>query len=139
MQNSGLRIETLLEECIKRDASDLHIQVGLPPILRLDGKLMAISGMPILNPKMVESLVFSTLDEAQQRTLIKDKEFDYSFAFGELGRFRANAFHERGNLAAAFRLIPTKIQSVAELGLPSVVEYFADYPRGLVLVTGTTG
>ena len=55
MQNSGLRIETLLEECIKRDASDLHIQVGLPPILRLDGKLMAISGMPILNPKMVES------------------------------------------------------------------------------------
>ena len=139
MQNSGLRIETLLEECIKRDASDLHIQVGLPPILRLDGKLMAISGMPILNPKMVESLVFSTLDEAQQRTLIKDKEFDYSFAFGELGRFRANAFHERGNLAAAFRLIPTKIQSVAELGLPSVVESFADYPRGLVLVTGPTG
>ena len=139
MQGSGLRIESLLEECIRRDASDLHIQVGLPPILRLDGKLMAIAGAPILNPKMVESLVFSTLDEAQQRTLIKDKEFDYSFAFGELGRFRANAFHERGNLAAAFRLIPTKIQSVAELGLPSVVESFADYPRGLVLVTGPTG
>ncbi|MBR3549826.1 MAG: Flp pilus assembly complex ATPase component TadA, partial [Treponema sp.] len=84
-------------------------------------------------------LIFSTLDEAQRKILIRDKEFDYSFTFGELGRFRANAFHERGNLACAFRLIPTKILSVAELGLPAVVESFADYPRGLVLVTGPTG
>ena len=139
MENSGLRIETLLEECIKRNASDIHIQVGLPPILRVDGELIAISGLPVLTPPMVESLIFSTLDEAQQKMLLKDKEFDYSFAFGELGRFRANAFHERGNLACAFRLIPNKILSVAELGLPGVVENFADYPRGLVLVTGPTG
>ena len=70
---------------------------------------------------------------------MRDKEFDYSFAFGELGRFRANAFHEKGNLACAFRLIPNKMPSIADLGLPAVVEQFADYPRGLVLVTGPTG
>ena len=139
MERSGIRIESLLEECIKRDASDLHIQVGLPPVLRIDGELVKISSVPVLRPEDVEMLIFSTLDEAQRKILIRDKEFDYSFAFGELGRFRANAFHERGNLACAFRLIPTKILSVAELGLPAVVESFADYPRGLVLVTGPTG
>ncbi|MBQ8996839.1 type IV pilus twitching motility protein PilT [Candidatus Saccharibacteria bacterium] len=139
MENSGPRIETLLEECIKRNASDLHIQVGLPPILRQDGALVAIAGMPALTPQMVEQMIFSTLDEMQQKILVRDKEFDYSFAFGELGRFRANAFHEKGNLACAFRLIPNKMPSIADLGLPPVVEGFADYPRGLVLVTGPTG
>ena len=139
MQNSGLRIETLLEECIRRNASDIHLQVGLPPILRIDGELVGITGMPILTPAMVEQLVFSTLDETQQKILMRDKEYDYSFAFGDLGRFRANAFHERGNLACALRLIPNLIKNVADLGLPSVVESFADYPRGLVLVTGPTG
>ena len=139
MENSGPRIETLLEECIKRNASDLHLQVGLPPVLRVDGKLVAVVNQPTLTPPMVEKLIFATLDESQQKILLKDKEFDYSFAFGELGRFRANAFHERGNLAAAFRLIPNKIKTIAELGLPGVVENFAEYPRGLVLVTGPTG
>ena len=139
MENSGPRIETLLEECIRKNASDLHVQVGLQPILRIDGKLTAVPNTPVLTPPMIEQLIFATLDEAQQKILLKDKEFDYSFAFGELGRFRANAFHERGNLACAFRLIPNKILSVAELGLPGVVENFADYPRGLVLVTGPTG
>ena len=139
MENSGIRIETLLEECIRKNASDLHIQVGLQPILRIDGQLVAMANMPVLTPSMIEQLIFATLDEAQQKILLKDKEFDYSFAFGELGRFRANAFHERGNLACAFRLIPNKIMSVADLGLPGVVENFADYPRGLVLVTGPTG
>lgn len=66
MQNSGPRIETLLEECIKRNASDLHIQVGLPPILRQDGALVAITGQPALTPQMVEQMIFSTLDEMQQ-------------------------------------------------------------------------
>ena len=69
----------------------------------------------------------------------KDKEFDFSFSFGDLGRFRVNAFHERGNLAAALRLIPNEMKTVHELGMPSVVNSFADFPRGLVLVTGPTG
>ena len=141
MENSGpkVKIETLLEECIKRNASDLHIQYGLPPILRVDGALFPINDMPPLNEDMIKDLVFTTLDEDQQKIFLKDKEFDYSFAFGDIARFRVNAFHERGKMAAAFRLIPNHIVSISELGLPGVIETFADFPRGLVLVTGPTG
>lgn len=133
------KIEILLEEVVKRKASDLHLEVGLPPILRIDGALTPIpSGTP-LDEKMVEDLVFSLLDDDQKQILLRDKEFDFSFAFGDLGRFRVNAFHERSNLAAAMRLIPNEIKSIQELGLPPVISSFADYPRGLVLVTGPTG
>jgi twitching motility protein PilT len=135
----NVRIEVLLQEVINQRASDLHLQVGLPPMLRVDGSLGPIANTSVLNSEMVEKLVFSILDQDQQQILIKDKEFDFSFAFGDLGRFRVNAFHERGNLAAALRLIPNEMPSIAELGLPNIVEKFADYPRGLVLVTGPTG
>lgn len=133
------RIEVLLEEVIKKKASDLHIQVGLPPILRIDGSLTPVTGADILSEEAVEALVFSVLDDDQKQILLKDKEFDFSFAFGDLGRFRVNAFHERGNLAAALRLIPNEMLTTEQLGLPPVVNKFADYPRGLVLVTGPTG
>jgi twitching motility protein PilT len=133
------RIEILLEEVIKKKASDLHLQVGLPPMLRIDGALIAVNGAEALNEESVEALIFAILDEDQKQILLKDKEFDFSFAFGDLGRFRVNAFHERGNLAAALRLIPTEIRSVEQLGLPPIVNKFADFPRGLVLVTGPTG
>jgi twitching motility protein PilT len=134
-----VRIEVLLEEVIKQKASDLHLQVGLPPMLRVDGALKPVSGTEVLNEEAVESLIFSILDEDQKAILLKDKEFDFSFAFGDLGRFRVNAFHERGNLAAALRLIPNEVLTIEQLGLPPVVSKFADYPRGLVLVTGPTG
>lgn len=133
------RIEVLLEEVIKKKASDLHIQVGLPPVLRIDGALAPISGAESLTEEAVEALIFSILDDDQKQILLKDKEFDFSFAFGDLGRFRVNAFHERGNLAAALRLIPNEMLTTEQLGLPPVVNKFADYPRGLVLVTGPTG
>lgn len=139
MNSKELRIEILLEEVVRRKASDLHLQVGLPPILRIDGAMNPIAGFGPLDEQMVETLIFAILDQDQRQILLKDKEFDFSFAFGTLGRFRVNAFHERGNLAAALRLIPNEIKTVTELGLPSVVMGFADYPRGLVLVTGPTG
>lgn len=135
----NLRIEILLEEVIKKHASDLHLQVAMPPMLRIDGHLMSIPGYDPLNEEQLEGLVFAILDDEQKQILLKDKEFDFSFAFGDLGRFRVNAFHERGNLAAALRLIPNEIKSIVELGLPSVVNGFANYPRGLVLITGPTG
>ncbi len=139
MGTQTLRIELLLEEVIKKKASDLHLQVGLSPILRVDGALAPIAGTPVLTEEMVESLVFAILDDEQKQILLKDKEFDFSFAFGDLGRFRVNAFHERGNLAAALRLIPNEILTIDQLGLPKIMEKFANYPRGLVLVTGPTG
>ena len=136
MENGGqqiqIRIESLLEECIRRKASDIHIQYGLPPILRVDGVLTPIAGTPAMNEEMIKDVIFATLDEEQQKIYLKDKEFDYSFAFGDIARFRVNAFHERGKMAAAFRLIPNQI-------MPSIVETFANYPRGLVLITGPTG
>jgi twitching motility protein PilT len=139
MATENIKIELLLEEVIKRKASDLHLQVGLPPMLRVDGALVAVAGASTLSEETVENLIFAILDDEQKQILLKDKEFDFSFAFGDLGRFRVNAFHERGNLAAALRLIPNEILSIDQLGLPKVVEKFAEYPRGLVLVTGPTG
>jgi twitching motility protein PilT len=133
------RIEVLLEEVVKRKASDLHLQVGLPPMIRTDGALIPVAGADVLSDEAVETLIFAILDEDQKQILLKDKEFDFSFAFGELGRFRVNAFHERGNLAAALRLIPNEILTIEQLGLPPIVNKFADYPRGLILVTGPTG
>src|SRR6201996_2491230 len=133
------RIEVLLDEVIKKKASDLHIQVGLPPMLRVDGSLTPVTGADILDEEAVEALIFAILDEDQKQILLKDKEFDFSFAYGDLGRFRVNAFHERGNMAAALRLIPNEILSIEQLGLPPIANKFANYPRGLVLVTGPTG
>ncbi len=133
------KIELLLEEVVKRKASDLHLQVSLPPMLRIDGSLTPIHGAPKLDERAVEDLVFALLEEDQKQILLRDKEFDFSFAFGDLGRFRVNAFHERGNLAAAMRLITNEIRSIEDLGMPSVLNNFTSYPRGLVLVTGPTG
>jgi twitching motility protein PilT len=139
MATAQPRIEVLLDQVIKKKASDLHLQVGLPPMLRIDGALVAVNGADIMDEEAVEALIFSILDEDQKQILLKDKEFDFSFAYGDLGRFRVNAFHERGNMAAALRLIPNEILTIEQLGLPSIVNKFADYPRGLVLVTGPTG
>lgn len=139
MPNQELRIEILLEEVVRRHASDLHLQVGLPPMLRVDGALIPVAGYNLLDEAGIDTLLFSILDEAQRQILDKDREFDFSFAFGTLGRFRVNAYHERGNLAAALRLIPNEIKTITELGVPPVVMNFANYPRGLVLVTGPTG
>jgi twitching motility protein PilT len=139
MAKQDLRIEILLEEVIRKRASDLHLQVSLPPMLRIDGSLVPIPGYDNLTEEHVEQLVFAILDDDQKQILLKDKEFDFSFAFGDLGRFRVNAFHERGNLASALRLIPNEIKTISELGMPPVINGFANYPRGLVLVTGPTG
>lgn len=134
-----LKIEPYLEEVIRSNASDLHLQMGLAPILRIDGRLKPINEVGKLNNADLENLIFSLLEDQQKEIFIKDKEIDFSFSFGDLGRFRVNAFHEKGNIAAALRLIPTKIRTLEELGMPKIVAAMTDYPRGLVLVTGPTG
>lgn len=135
----SLKIEKLLEYVVKQDASDLHLTVGVPPMVRVDGKLTPIPNIPVLTETEVEHLIFSVVDDIQKDILSKDMEVDFSFAFGDVARFRANAYHQKGNLGIALRLIPTKIRTLEELGMPKVVSNFADYPRGLVLVTGPTG
>ncbi|MEI6169848.1 MAG: type IV pilus twitching motility protein PilT [Candidatus Saccharibacteria bacterium] len=136
---STIRIEPLLDEVLKRDASDLHLQVGLPPMLRIDGSLTPVENPVALTIDQVKSLAYSVLDEKQRKMLESDLELDFSFAYGNLARFRVNAFHEKGNLAVALRLIPTVIRTIEDLGLPQIVNSFVEYPRGLVLITGPTG
>lgn len=134
-----IRIEPLLDQVLKRDASDLHLQVGLPPMLRVDGSLHKVENPVDLKQADVKSLLYTILDEQQRQILEKELELDFSFAYGDIARFRVNAFHEKGNLAVALRLIPTKIRTIQELGLPKVIDDFTKYPRGLVLITGPTG
>lgn len=139
MENTIPKIEKYLEEVIRRDSSDLHLQVGLPAMLRIDGKLTPVEDKQSLSEKDIEALMATLLDDSQKTKLQKNRELDFSFAFGDLARFRVNAFHEKGNIAAALRLIPTKIRTVDDLGLPPVISQFTQLPRGLVLITGPTG
>lgn len=134
-----LKIEKLLEHVVKQDSSDLHLTVGVPPMIRIDGKLTPIPNISALTAPEVEKLIFSIVDDIQKDILLKDMEVDFSFAFGDVARFRANAYHQKGNLGLALRLIPTKIRSLTDLGMPKVTEKFTELPRGLVLVTGPTG
>lgn len=139
MADTGLKIEKLLEDVVKQDASDLHLTVGVPPMIRVDGSLKPIPNLPPLTATEVEKLIFSVVDDVQKDILLKDMEVDFSFAFGDVARFRANAYHQKGNLALALRLIPTQIRSTEELGMPKSIDAFTEFPRGLVLVTGPTG
>lgn len=139
MAEQLLKIEKLLEIVVKENSSDLHLTVGVPPMLRVDGALKPINNTQPLTAKEVEDLIFSIVDDIQKDILLKDMEVDFSFAFGDVARFRANAYHQKGNLALALRLIPTEIRSLEELGLPKITNNFAEFPRGLVLVTGPTG
>lgn len=135
----NLKIEKMLEYVVKHDASDLHLTVGVPPMVRIDGKLAPYPDTQALTATEVEHLIFSVVDDIQKDILKKDMEVDFSFAFGDVARFRANAYHQKGNLGLALRLIPTKIRTLEDLGMPKVAGNFTEFPRGLVLVTGPTG
>lgn len=134
-----MEIQKLLETVIKREASDLHIVVGAMPSLRIDGRLKPIEGTEVLNPKKVEDLVFALTTDEQKEILLNNKEIDFSFALGEVARFRVNAYYQKGYLAAALRYIPAQIRTMEELGLPKICQNFVHLPQGLILVVGPTG
>ncbi len=128
-----------LEQGVSTNASDLHISCNALPTLRIDGKLLPIEGTKTLSPQDTESLIGSMLSEEKKKKLIDRKELDFSLTFGEKVRLRINVYYEKGNLAAAFRLIPYKIKTIEELGLPPILERFSSQSQGLVVVTGPTG
>src|SRR6266704_1166483 len=129
----------LLTIMIERGASDLHITTGTAPQIRLHGKLTPLTQFERLTPQDTQRLAYSVLNEGQKQKFEEDNELDLSFGIQGLARFRCNVYRQRGAVAAAIRVIPIKIRSFDELGLPPVVEQLADRPKGLILVTGPTG
>jgi twitching motility protein PilT len=131
-------LQQLLKAMVDKGASDLHITTGSPPLLRIDGSMVALK-LPPLAATDTKELCYSALSEEQRITFEKKSEIDLSFSVRGLSRFRANVFTQRGAVAGAFRTIPFRILSFEELGLPPAVATLANRPRGLVLVTGPTG
>ncbi len=131
-------LHQLLKAMVEKGASDLHITTGSPPQLRIDGRLVPLKTAP-LTPVDTKQLCYSILTDAQKHKFEEESELDLSFGVKGLSRFRANVFMQRGAVAGAFRTIPFKILTFAELGLPPIVAELAKKPRGLVLVTGPTG
>ena len=133
-----VHIDELLEIVVENNSSDLHIATGLPPIMRVDGELKAMRYTP-MTPEVTQRLMYDILTDDQIQRFETDMELDCSYQLRKVARFRVNVFKDRGTHAAALRLIPTKIPTVQQLGLPPVVEKLARKPRGLLLVTGPTG
>ena len=133
-----MSIQEYLEIVVKKEASDLHLVVGSPVMIRVDGQLLPVSSAP-LSPDDAESLVFELLSPEQKEMLLVNKELDFSFALGEVARFRVNSYFQKGYLSAALRLIPSYIKTIEELNLPKICHSFAKMRQGFILVTGPTG
>jgi twitching motility protein PilT len=133
-----MHIDDLLRMLVAREASDLHIRAGEPPIMRIHGELTR-TDLPVLTPADTESLLFAILNEERRQRFLEFKELDLSHAIPGLARFRVNIFRQRGHVGAVLRVIPIRIKTIDELFLPPVTKELALRPRGLLLVTGPTG
>jgi len=133
-----LMIEDLMEEVIERGGSDLHLSAGLPPYIRISGKLTPTEHEP-MTPESCQRLIFSMLNNTQRKTLEQTWELDCSYGVKGLARFRVNVYKDRGTYAACLRALSSKIPSMDVLGLPPIVHELSEKPRGLILVTGPTG
>ena len=134
----AIHIDRLLETCVKRNASDLHLHVGRPPTLRIHGRLRALKTQ-VLEPADTVALMKSVAPERCQQELQEGGGSDFGFAFGDKGRFRVSIYRQRGNISLSLRLIPSRLMSFEEIGLPAIVKDLLRRPRGLFLVTGPTG
>ena len=133
-----MNLPDLLKATLELGGSDLHLSIGSPPQVRVDGHLRRLE-LPVLTPDVVKSLCYSVLTDAQKKKFEETWELDLAFWLRGVGRFRCNVFNQKGAVGAVYRLIPEKIRPLEELGLPPVLSELADRPRGLVLVTGPTG
>lgn len=133
-----MSIQDFLEIVVKKEASDLHLVVGSPAVVRVDGQLLPVSS-GLLSPEDTETLVFELLSTEQKEMFVVNKELDFSFALGDVARFRVNAYFQKGYISAALRLIPSYIKTIEELNLPRICHNFAKLRQGFILVTGPTG
>lgn len=134
-----MEIKQLLQHTIDSKASDLHLIAGIPPAIRVDGVLSPVPGQSILSPDALNTLLKEFMMAEQLKVLTDSKEVDFSLSFSDKGRFRVNAYTQKGSWAAAFRLIPLEIPTIEGLGLPKILHSFTPLKQGLVLVTGPTG
>ncbi|MGD1048973.1 MAG: PilT/PilU family type 4a pilus ATPase [Candidatus Krumholzibacteriaceae bacterium] len=133
-----MHIKKILEEMINQGGSDLHMKAGLPPVVRVDGKLQHLS-LERPSPKDLEEIASQILTPSQKDRFTKTREVDFAFGVSGLARFRANFYVQRGSIAMVFRHVPVNIKSIDELGLPGILKELALKPRGLIFVTGTVG
>ena len=133
-----LHIDRLLEACIKQGASDLHLVTDRPPVLRIDGRLRPLE-TKVLEPDDTVALMKNITPERNQQQVQERGGTDFCFAFGDAGRFRVSIFRQRGNVSLVLRLIPSKLMTFEEIGLPKICAALCRRPRGLFLVTGPTG
>ncbi len=138
MPIADIHVDELLELVVKHDASDLHLCSGLPPIVRIDGELKQTPYEEV-DPSVVQRMIYDILTDEQIQRFETELELDCSYSLRNVARFRMNVFRDRGTVATAMRLIPRKIPTIKDLGLPVVFEKIAKRPRGLFLVTGPTG
>lgn len=139
-----MNIQDLLSLTVKSNASDLHLLVGTVPTLRIDGVLSPLTTYAPLSSEDIESMIYSLISPQQKDLLLANKELDFSFgygagAYGDAGRFRINAYYQRGYLSSALRFLPPNVRTIDELHLPKIVHSFATLKQGLVLVAGPTG
>src|SRR6266487_376827 len=132
-------IDELLEHMVARNASDLHVTVGTPPVIRVRGEVERVDEYAPLSPDETQELLYRILSSEQQKDLAIKRQLDFSHSIPGLARFRVNVYFQRESIVAAFRLIPAEIKTLEELGIPATLHQLAEKPRGLVLVTGPTG
>ena len=136
MANHTTQLKKLLEITIKEQASDLHLQVFYPPVLRIADQLITLLKEKKLSAEDSQGLAFCLMTDDQRQRLLKEKEIDFSYNFEGKARFRINIFFQRGYISSALRLIPPKIRTVEELNLPSILHLFARANQGFVLICG---
>jgi twitching motility protein PilT len=132
-------IDELLERMVEANASDLHVTTGTPPAVRVRGEVERLEGFDALTGEETQQLLYRILSSEQQKHLELNRQLDFSYSIPGLARFRVNTYFQRESIGAAFRLIPTELKTLEELGIPESLHVLAEKPRGLVLVTGPTG
>src|SRR2546422_11266706 len=131
-------IDELLEHMVARNASDLHVTVGTPPVIRVRGDVERVEEYAPLTPEETQELLYRILSSEQQKNLEIKRQLDFSHSIPGLARFRVNVYFQRESIGAAFRLIPAEIKTLEELGIPATLHQVAEKPRRLALVTGPT-
>ena len=135
----GFNIDEALKYVVDREGSDLHVKVESPPVARVHGDLWALKGSEALTPEDTETALHKIADESHLAEFEENGEVDFSYELPGVSRFRVNAFRQRGAISLALRAIPFQVRTIDDLGLPEVVRKLADEPRGIILLTGTTG